>query len=227
MRRLSMNYVYVTFLSLLLLGLASARASASPILIDLSVLGAVDSQITSGGQTFVDIGTTLGAPSLVGVDLTLSATATGFFDTDNSSFGEYEIDRGTVSFLFSAPVLVRFVGGGSVLPGETDSFGPAGQGSLTSPHTEAGLVVTDDSIANTTTSRIVTNQLGGGIIWQSSIAGTSWTHTVSGGNQGAELFVVPEPSTVLLVAWGLVGSGVVRRRSQLRGRRRAGEASRP
>jgi len=204
MPRLCKKSGCVVLLSLVLLGTVTASAFSAPIVIDLSALGAVDSQITSGGQTFFDIGTTLGEPSLTGVDLTV--TATGGFTSDPGGYG---INEASVTFLFSTPVRAKFAGGGSLVPGETDSFGPTAQGSLTSTHIEPGLVVTDDSVGNPTVDHIITNQ----IVWESSVPGASWTHSVSGGNQLTSIAVVPEPSTIFLLAYGLlVGLGLATRR---------------
>lgn len=200
--------------ALLAIALGSTADAQPPV--DWVALGANAATIVNTGQTFTDIGTTLGRPDLVGVDLTLSYSGTGLSGTkliinDNSLTDDrWNLFNGTLSFAFSSSVEVRFEGGGSILSQEVDSFGPAGIGSLISTHPEVGLTVTDDSVGNLTSGHIVTNSL----VWLGDL-GTSFSHSVASQNQGASLFIlVPEPSTLLLVALG--GLGVccfMRRRS--------------
>ncbi|MEM9802019.1 MAG: hypothetical protein AAGA20_16970 [Planctomycetota bacterium] len=167
----------------------------SDVFVDLGALGFSEAMVFSpGGQTMTDIGTSLGEPLLVGIDLTLTAVpagpsqGVGPFLTGLMSPGErYRLGRASLTFEFSAPVPIRFRGGGSLLPGEFNSFGPPDAGSLISPHVD--LVVTDDSLENLTNGTVVDPCGRDCVVWESLSSGTTWHHTVTGGNQGGKLWI--------------------------------------
>ena len=79
-------------LPLLLLLLVVSRIAAAGTLIDLEALGADQTQITSmGGQTFIDIGTALGAPGLVGVDLRVSGAGSPLDPVNSPGDGMWDL----------------------------------------------------------------------------------------------------------------------------------------
>ena len=179
------------------------------ILIDLQLLGADQFAITYLGETFYDIGTTLDIPELVGIDLTVSAYGGDGFSLalPQGDETQYNLKEGEISFEFSEPVNIIFEGGGSLLPGELDSFGLSAYGSLTSSHLEAGLSVTDDAIENVTDTGVITNSNGNGLVWESSIPGTTWIHSVYNGNQGAAIYVTVANSDFSVDVTHLIPTG--------------------
>lgn len=192
---------------------SSLTTHAQPA-VDWDTLGANASTIINTGQTFTDIGTTLGRVDLVGVDLTVTYSGTGLggnklrINDGSVDDDQWNLYNGTLSFSFTSPVTIRYEGGGSLLAGEIDTFGPASIGSLISTHTESGLVVTDDSVANPTANHIVTS----GLVWL-SLPDTGFFHDVQEHNQGARLFIIPEPHSLPLAALGL--SFLARRRGHV------------
>jgi hypothetical protein len=193
----------------------SCLAYAQPSL-DWITLGANATTIINTGQTFTDIGTTLGRPDLAGVDLTLSYSGAGLsgnkliINSGSVDPDQWNLFNGTLSFTLSSPRKIRFLAGGSLLAGEVDAFGPTGAGGLISNHPESGLTVTDDSVGNFSGQHIITNSLE----WLSNVPVTNFTHTVTAHNEGARLFIlVPEPSALCLGMFCLLSFGHRARRT--------------
>jgi uncharacterized repeat protein (TIGR01451 family) len=172
--------------------------------INWTTLGANAATIaTPAGQTFTNIGATLGIPALNGVDLTLkyvydgssacSATNLNFFINNTSSTAasqsrtgtQFNMYEGTLTATLSAPRMLRWVNMGTgFVPQESLTYGPAADGSITSTHSGAGMVLTDDAISNSTATNCSVLTTYGFGVWQTNVPKTQ-IYVISNGGQGA------------------------------------------
>jgi hypothetical protein len=186
------------------------------VVLDLEALGADPNLIrSSSGQTFLDIGTTLGAPSLVGV--TMKVRMVGGWPTNPNALEilswpaseySYKLDStglgvagASLMFSFDIPVVLQFYGSpnlevGGGLAAEIDAFGPAERGSLTSVHSQtADLQVWDDGIANVSMNPPVPLSTVP-VVWESILYQTNvtmggpLTHHVAHGTQSARAVIL-------------------------------------
>jgi hypothetical protein len=136
--------------------------------INLTTLGANAATIaTASGQTFTNIGATLSIPELNGVSLTLkyvydgssscSPSGSQFFANNTSATAsveprtgtQFNMYEGTLTATLSSPHLMKWINMGTGFqPQESLNFGPISDGSITSTHSGAGLVLTDDGLSN-------------------------------------------------------------------------------
>ncbi|MEW7281313.1 CshA/CshB family fibrillar adhesin-related protein, partial [Aquimarina sp. 2201CG1-2-11] len=171
------------------------------IIIDWGTLGLTAATVGSpGGQTFTDIGTTLGITELVGVNMTVEFTDDGtgapVFSGNGGSIGGgppnsginlYTRD-GTITVTLTAPYFVKFLNGSSRLfTGESILFEPANSGSIfgdmtpvTGGATLADIILTDDSILNPLFSPFLdtTDPIG----WETNTAILTGSMESDGGN---------------------------------------------
>jgi hypothetical protein len=158
---------------------------------------------TTAGQTFTNIGATLGIPSLNGVDLTLKYVYDGsssclpsnlnFFVNNTSATAasesrtgtQFNLYEGTLTATLSAPRMLKWMNMGTgFVPQESLTYGPAADGSITSTHSGTGMVLTDDAISNSTATNCSSITTYGFGVWQTNAA-KSQIYFTSNGGQGA------------------------------------------
>jgi hypothetical protein len=182
----------------------SAPTSICPLIlkaIDWTLLNATPNAVSSPtGQTFTNVGPTLGIPALNGVDIILKYVfdGTGTNDIRINGFNKagtatpsqvgpgYYIWDGTATMTLSAPFVLSANGSAGINGGETNSWGPAALGSIAPVPTAAGLVVTDDSIFNSTGVSISMASPQ----WKTTAPTTTITTTVDAGNGISTIFEV-------------------------------------
>jgi Bacterial Ig domain/Domain of unknown function DUF11 len=151
---------------------AAPVVSSCPLIpkaVNWTLLGATPTAVASPtGQTFTNVGPTLGIPELNGVNITLKyvfdGTGTndirinGFNLAGTATPGQvgagYYVWDGSLTITLSAPFVLSSNGSSGINGGETNSWGPIALGSIAPVPTAAGLVVTDDSIFNSTGASI-------------------------------------------------------------------------
>jgi uncharacterized repeat protein (TIGR01451 family) len=183
--------------------LDTAECALTYTSIDLTTLGANAATIaTAAGQTFTNIGTTLGIPALNGVNLTLKYVYDGapgcltdkqFFANNTSATAssetrigsQFNIYDGTLTATLSSPFLMKWINMGTGFqPQESLSFGPTVDGSITSTHSGAGLVLTDDAISNSDAYDCTKLPLYGFSTWATTYPSTQ-IFAIANGGQGS------------------------------------------
>ncbi len=157
---------------------------------------------SASGQTITDIGTTLGIPELVGLDITVKYT----YDGDGTEIYEangldvtgaaapnsgifFYTQNGTLSFTLSKPYQLSIENGsGRFFQGESVNYTPAFQGTIITNLIPVGptgvtpgdLILTDDSAYNPSFSPFVDST--GRPAWQSHGPITNVNYILNGGN---------------------------------------------
>lgn len=220
---------------LLALLVATAANALSYVGLDYALLGADDATIASAsGQTFTDIGTTLGIPQLVGVDLTLrsefSPGGAAEFPSDQDVYWRSVIPADgfvRVTYSFSTSLAVRMVGGSYLGDGEGYLFGPAAAGGITAPTAEPGVTILDDFVQNDLDGGGTIVLSEGFIFWEGTGATFTLENFVDTGSTASAAnglqVLVPEPGAtvlLLLAGAGLAASAPIRE-GRLSSRRRS------
>lgn len=222
--------------------LSSAGLSQAQTFLDWTTLGADVTLIAStAGQTFTNVGGTIGNPDFNGVDLTLkwtpgktptsSSPGLGINGVDNLGGSEpiangivYYLDHGDLVLTSSTPLIFDFTtefSNGKLAEGERITFGPTVLGSLGAYAANPDLIVSDDSVENPVGGN--TNTINNGVIsWTSDPTATMFTMKVEelgtkrAGNFGTIGITnpasVPEPTSAILLGLGVLCLAVRRQR---------------
>lgn len=213
--------------------LGTSASALTYVELDYALLGAEDATIASAsGQSFIDIGTTLGIPQLVGVDLTLhSEFSPGGAAEFPSTLDIYwrsaiPVDGFVrVTYSFSTALTARMVGGSSLADGEGYLFGPAAAGGITAPTSNAGVTILDDFVQNPHDGGGTIVLSEGSVLWEGSGASFTQENFIDTGSTASAVngieILVPEPSVAAILLLGLVGLSSFKphRRQLVEGRR--------
>ncbi|MFV0338693.1 MAG: PEP-CTERM sorting domain-containing protein [Chthoniobacterales bacterium] len=233
---------FILFLALLLTFTDASGQTYQQL--DWTALGADAPTIASvDGQTFTNIGSTLGNPLYAGLtiharwysSLTPTPSNPGIQINGKNNLGassaltgkEFYINHGTIEIQSSYNLGYYFStedGNAKIQNGETLSFAPADTGSIISYTPIAGVIVSDDSVTNPFNDAYTGTYNIQPLIWSSTPTGTGsnvFTFTVTKGGTAAvgnygsiSIFPIPEPSSGILVTLFLGGAAFYKKRQR-------------